>query len=110
MGNTMNLMGRSLTQETILKELAGNEMRIRDFGVRRIGLFGSFARDEASEESDINILVEFVEGRRSFDIYMDLKFFLEDLFSRKVDLVDCDTIKPALRQLILRSVRYVPGL
>ena len=99
-----------LTRETILKELAGNEMRIRDFGVRRIGLFGSFVRDEASEESDIDILVEFVEGRRSFDTYMDLKFFLEDLFRRKVDLVDRDTIKPALRPYILRSVRYVPGL
>lgn len=99
-----------LTKENILKELAGNETRIRDLGVRRIGLFGSFVRDEAREESDIDILVEFVEGGRSFDTYMDLKFFLEDLFRRKVDLVDTDTIKPALRPYILRSVRYVPGL
>lgn len=99
-----------LTRENILKELAGNEKRIRDFGVRKIGLFGSFVRDEAREESDIDILVEFVEGGRSFDTYMDLKFFLEDLFKRKVDLVDRDTIKPALRPYILQSVRYVPGL
>lgn len=99
-----------LTREKILKELAGNETRIRDLGVRRIGLFGSFVRDEAGEESDIDILVEFVEGGRSFDTYMDLKFFLEDLFRRKVDLVDRDTIKPALRPYILRSVRYVPGI
>jgi hypothetical protein len=104
------MKGRSLTREKILKELAGNETRIRDLGVRRIGLFGSFARDEASEESDIDILVEFADGPRSFDTYMDLKFFLEDLFRRKVDLALCDTIKPALRQYILRSVRYAPGL
>ncbi|WAI01790.1 nucleotidyltransferase family protein [Methanogenium organophilum] len=99
-----------LTAEDILGELAGNEKRIRDLGVRRLGLFGSFVRDEAREESDIDILVEFVEGGRSFDTYMDLKFFLEDLFRRKVDLVDRDTIKPALRPYILRSVRYAPGL
>ncbi|WFN35281.1 nucleotidyltransferase family protein [Methanogenium sp. S4BF] len=99
-----------LTAENILRELAGNEMRIRDLGVRRIGLFGSFVRDEAREDSDIDILVEFDEGRRSFDSYMDLKFFLEDLFRRKVDLVDRDAIKTGLRPYILRSVRYAPGL
>jgi len=99
-----------LTAESILRELAGNETRIRDLGVRRIGLFGSFVRDEAREDSDIDILVEFVEGRRSFDTYMDLKFFLEDLFRKKVDLVDRDAIKTGLRPYILRSVRYVPGL
>lgn len=99
-----------LTADGILGELAGNKVRIRDLGVRRIGLFGSFVRGEAGEESDIDILVEFVEGRRSFDTYMDLKFLLEDLFKRKVDLVDRDAIKPGLRPYILRSVRYVPGL
>jgi hypothetical protein len=41
---------------------------------------------------------------------MDLKFFLEDLFGRRVDLVDRDAIKPALRSHILRSVRYAPGI
>lgn len=80
------------------------------WGVRRIGVFGSFVRGEEREESDIDILIEFEEGRRSFDTYMDLKFFLEDLFGRRVDLVDRDTIKPALEPYILRSVRYVPGL
>jgi hypothetical protein len=99
-----------LTAESILERLAGNEKQIRDLGVRRIGLFGSFVRDEGSEESDIDILVEFAEGRRSFDTYMDLKFFLEDLFRRNVDLVDRDAIKPGFRPYILRSVRYAPGL
>ncbi len=99
-----------LTAENIPGALAGNRVRIRDPGVRRIGLFGSFVRGEAREESDIDILVEFVEGKRSFDTYMDLKFFLEDLFRREVDLVDRDAIKPGLRPYILRSVRYVQGI
>ncbi len=97
-----------LTADGILGALAEHRERIRSLGVRRIGIFGSFARGEEREESDIDILIEFEEGGRSFDTYMDLKFFLEDLFGRRVDLVDRDAIKPALAPHILRSVRYVP--
>ena len=96
-----------LTADGILGALAEHRERIKSLGVRRIGVFGSFAR---GEESDIDILIEFKEGGRSFDTYMDLKFFLEDLFGRRVDLVDRDAIKPALAPHILRSVRYVPGI
>ncbi len=99
-----------LTADGILGALAEHRGRIRSLGVRRIGVFGSFARGEEREESDIDILIEFEEGGRSFDTYMDLKFFLEDLFGRRVDLVDRDAIKPALAPQILRSVRYVPGV
>ena len=99
-----------LTVESILGALAEHREQIRSFGVRRIGVFGSFVRGEEREESDIDILIEFEEGERSFDTYMDLKFFLEDLFRRRVNLVDRDTIKPALRPYILQSVRYAPGI
>ena len=99
-----------LTADGILGTLAEHRERIRSPGIRRIGVFGSFARGEEREESDIDILIEFEEGGRSFDTYMDLKFFLEDLFGRRVDLVDRDAIKPALAPHILWSVRYVPGV
>jgi hypothetical protein len=99
-----------LTADGILGALAEHRERIRSLGVRRIGIFGSFARGEEREESDIDILIEFKEGGRSFDTYMDIKFFLEDLFGRRVDLVDRDAIKPALAPHILRSVRYAPGV
>jgi len=97
-----------LTADGILGALAEHRERIRSLGIRRIGVFGSFARGEEREESDIDILIEFEEGGRSFDTYMDLKFFLEDLFGRRVDLVDRDAIKPALAPHILWSVRYLP--
>ena len=99
-----------LTAESIIGALADHRERIRGLGVRRIGVFGSFVRGEEREASDIDILIEFEEGRRSFDTYMDLKFFLEDLFGRNVDLVDRDTVKPGLAPYILKSVRYVPGI
>ena len=85
-----------------------NRERIRSFGVRRLGLFGSCARDEAGEASDLDFVVEF--ERKSFRAYMGLKFFLEDLFGCKVDLALKDAIKPRLREAILGEAVYAPGL
>ena len=75
------------------------------FGVKSLGLFGSIARGEASPRSDVDILVEF--DAPSFDHYMDLKFYLEERLGRPVDLVLKGSLKPALRERILREVRDV---
>lgn len=75
------------------------------FGVKSLGLFGSIARGEASPRSDVDILVEF--NAPSFDHYMDLKFYLEERLGRPVDLVLKGSLKPALRERILREVRDV---
>ncbi len=75
---------------------------IHSFGVRSLDLFGSVARDEATETSDLDFLVEF-EGTVTFDRYMDLKFFLEDLFERPVDLVTQRSLKPQIRQTVLEE-------
>jgi predicted nucleotidyltransferase len=72
--------------------------------VRRIGLFGSFVTNKATEKSDIDVLVEL--EKPTFDHYMDLKFYLEDLFSRPVDLVIAETVKPRLVPFIQREVAY----
>jgi uncharacterized protein len=78
----------------------------QQFGVKSLGIFGSCARGEERADSDIDILVEFVEGAKTFDQFMDLKFFLEDLFGRKVDLVTVDALRPQLREGILKDVMY----
>jgi len=78
--------------------------------VKRIGLFGSYIRNEQKDRSDIDILVEFEKNQKTFDNYMDLKFFLEDLFKSKVDLVVVEAIKPDLKPYIMRSVRYASGV
>lgn len=79
------------------------DMRER-FGVRRIGIFGSTARDEAGPESDVDVLVEFEDP--AFDRYMDLKFYLEDLFGRPCDLVLDESLKDSLRDSVRREVLY----
>jgi predicted nucleotidyltransferase len=95
-------------QEDILKILTEQKQYlVQNFGVKEIALFGSYARGEENEESDIDILVQFKEGYKTFDNYMDLKFYLEELFGKTVDLVIKSAIKPRLKPYILEEVKYV---
>ena len=74
------------------------------FSVKRIGLFGSFVRGSQHGKSDVDILVEFENP--TFDNYMDLKFYLERNIGRPVDLVLVDSLKPRIRNLIIKEVAY----
>ncbi len=74
----------------------------RDFGVRRLALFGSTARGDARDDSDLDILVDFETGP-TFLSFMGLKVFLEDSLGREVDLVTPDALKPRLRPAVERE-------
>jgi len=89
----------------LLRQLRGAAPELKErFGVRKIGVFGSAARGEAGPESDVDVLVEFEDP--AFDRYMDLKFFLEDLFGRPCDLVLEESLKEGLRGSVLSEVLY----
>lgn len=90
----------------IILKLEKNRETIRRFGVRRLALFGSYAKGTETPDSDLDFIVEF--KTKSFDAYMDLKFYLEKLFKRRVDLVLSDVIKPRLRPTILKEAVYAP--
>ncbi len=86
-----------MTRAEALRLLAQHLSLLRErFGVRRLALFGSVARDEASVNSDIDLLVDFGQAP-SFDQYMGTLFYLEDLFHRRVDLVTVGGLRPELR-------------
>ncbi|GGJ71252.1 nucleotidyltransferase [Anoxybacillus voinovskiensis] len=96
-----------LSQQDILREMSKNlDIWSKKYGVKRIGLFGSYSRGEQRESSDIDVLVEFMDDAVTFDHYMELKLSLEDHFQKPVDLVIVDDIKPALKPIILRSAKY----
>ena len=95
-----------ISREEALRRISANADRIRAFGVKRVALFGSMAREEHGSGSDVDILVEFERGKKTFDNYMDLKFFLESLSGRNVDLVLKEAIKPGLRDSILEGAVY----
>ena len=91
----------------ILGVIRKNEAQIKErFKVKKIGIFGSSVRGEAKKDSDIDVLVEFEEGKKTFDNFMDLTFFLEEVFGRKVDLVTREALRPELKTSILKEVAY----
>ena len=94
----------------IKKILLAHKQEFREeYGVKEIGIFGSYVREENKKNSDIDILVEFKRGKKTFDNYMELKFFLEELFDRPIDLVVKEAVKLELKTSILKSVRYATG-
>ncbi len=77
------------------------------FKVKEIGIFGSRIKGTAKHKSDIDILVEFEEGNKTFDNYMELKFYLEELFGYSVDLVIKSAVRKELKPYIFSEVVYV---
>lgn len=82
-----------------------NEM-VEEFGVTRIGLFGSYVRDEQKEDSDIDIAVE-IESNNKFRSFFALKHYLEDNLGCSVDLGIESTLKPIAKEMVIKDIIYV---
>ena len=81
--------------------------RLSAAGVRRLGVFGSYARNEAGADSDVDVLVGFEDRHRTFDNLCAVGEALEEVFHRRVDLVTEDSLSPYIGPHILREVKYV---
>lgn len=95
-------------KEQVFALLRRHQPDLRRFGVQRCGVFGSFVRGEAQAQSDVDILVEFIPAQKTFDNFIYLAFFLEDLFGRTVDLITPESLSPYIGPHILREVEYAP--
>ena len=97
-----------MTRQVILDRLKAEAPALRlKYGVKSLGVFGSVARGDDDEKSDLDILVTF-EGKATFDRFMDLKLHLEDTFGRSVDLGTPDTLRPEMRAEVERDLIDVP--
>lgn len=98
-----------MTKEEILAYLKSKQQFFYDnFGIKFIGLFGSFSRDEAKDSSDIDILYHLEENKKlSMFKYLKVNSLLEEFFNRKVDLVRDETIKPQVKSCIEKDLIYV---
>jgi predicted nucleotidyltransferase len=89
-----------MDKQTVLSRLSECAPEIRRrFSVKALSVFGSVARGEAAEGSDVDVLVAFKQ-KATFDLFMDLKFYLEELLGRGVDLVTDKAIRPQVRRAI----------
>jgi hypothetical protein len=95
------------TKKEITNLLLSHRKEIEKFGVKKIGLFGSFVKGKQQKDSDIDLFVEFLRGRKKFRNFMSLAFYLEDLFHRKVELVTPESLSPYLRPHIIKEIKYV---
>jgi predicted nucleotidyltransferase len=95
-----------MTKDEVLRILGKHREDLARLGVKSLALFGSTARDEAGAESDVDLLVKF-EAPPGFDGYMNLKFHLEDLLGRRVDLVMEGALKPWARPAVESEAIYV---
>ena len=96
-----------MDKQAVLTKLTDCMGEIRQrFSVKALAIFGSIARDEAVDNSDIDVLVVF-EGMASFDLFMDLKFYLEELLAAKVDLVTDNALRPQIRRAIEQEMIHV---
>ncbi len=95
------------TREEIFQMLNDNRAQLQALRVKRLGLFGSFVRCEQRVDSDVDLLVEFESGQKTFDHFIALSFLLEDLLGRRVELVTHEALSPHLGPYILKEVEYV---
>jgi predicted nucleotidyltransferase len=94
------------TKQDILNVLDQNRSHLRALGAKKIGVFGSFVRGEQGPDSDIDMLVEFEPGRKTFDVFMELSFFLEDVLQHRIELVTMESLSPYIGPHILKEVEY----
>jgi len=97
----------TITKDGIIQNLRKHQNQLREFGVNQLGVFGSVVTGNFKENSDLDIFVVFDSDKKTFRNFMELSFFLEDLFERKIDLVTPESLSPHFGSKILCEVEYV---
>ena len=102
--NLISIGDRNLTSQKIIDTLKFHKDALIKYGVKRIGLFGSYARGDQKKNSDMDFLVEF--DKPVFENFMDLAFYLENLFGKKVELITNGNISPYIQPYIEKEVKW----
>ncbi len=98
---------RPNTKSDIINFLKKNKDPITSYGVKKIGLFGSFVQNTQTPKSDIDVLVEFESEKLNYNNFINLAWFLEDNLGTEIDLVTLDSLSPYIGPKILEEVEYV---
>lgn len=96
-----------MDRATVHRRIRETEEKLRRLGVRRLALFGSVRRNEAGPGSDVDLLVEFEPGRKSYDSFLAVSELLEELLGRRVDLVTTEALSPFIGPHILDEAEDV---
>ena len=97
---------KGLNKDEIFKLLKENKVQLIKYNIKRIGLFGSFIRGDNDDNSDVDFMVVFEEGKKNFDNFIGLVFFLEKILDRKVDLLTIESLSPYMKTKILKETHF----
>ena len=93
-------------KEEVFRTFEAYREEIYSFGVKRIGIFGSFAKRKQKKDSDVDVLVEFEEGKKTYRNFIKLVYFLEELLGRRVELITPEGLSPYIKPHILKEIEY----
>ncbi len=96
-------------KDDLLARLLEKRAEIEKHGIRRLGLFGSFMKNQVTQASDVDFLVEFHTGKKNYQNFIELAEFLESLCQRRVELVTPESLSPYLADSINSEVEYILG-
>lgn len=97
-----------LNKQNIKNKLINQKERLKSYGIRQIGLFGSYVRNEQTSDSDIDLLVDFNPEKETFDNFMSVSDLLEKIFKGyKVEIVTKNGLSKYIGPYILKEIEYV---
>ena len=94
-------------KQDLLSALVAHQSQILEYGVNRLGVFGSFVRNQAHSNSDVDFFVEFEPSKKNFKNFMKLADLLEDITGRTVELVTPQSLNKHIGKYILEEVEYI---
>ncbi|RYC67466.1 MULTISPECIES: nucleotidyltransferase family protein [Spirosoma] len=95
-------------KQQVFERVHSHRSAIELFGAARLGLFGSFVRDEQTPDSDVDFVVEFQEGKKTFRNFMNMADYLEKVLNRKVDLLTWEGMASFVKREVEKEIEYVP--
>ena len=96
------------TKSELIERILSAQQKIHTYGVNRLGIFGSFVRDEANESSDVDFFIEFDPAKKTFKNFMRLADVLEEITGRKIEIVTPQSLNKFIGKYIIQQVEYVP--
>jgi len=94
-------------KDDVLNLIRKNKQKFNNFGVLRIGIFGSFVRGEQAEDSDVDLMVDFEKEKKTFKNFMNVAEYSEKILGRRVDILTSDSVSPYIFPYINKEIEYV---
>ena len=96
------------SKDQVFERVRSHQSALKQFGAARLGLFGSFVRGEQTEQSDVDFIVEFQEGKKTFRNFINMVYYLEKLMGREVELLTWEGMAAFVKREAEKEIEYAP--